>query len=720
MNLPININIDYEYFKHFVPTYLQNSKQYYVCITNLAGKYVFVNQLFQERYSFITENFLGLDFAITIHYEDINKCNEAALYCISHPNKTTIVKIRKPQENLADFYWTEWEFSLLKDENQQAIGILCVGNDDTEKENLKVKEKENYERLVYSESKLRAIIDCSPNYKYLISSDFAILSINKSAKKLIKSIFGKEPAEGHDFRQYLIKGTEENFFKNFYQALAGKTVLVEEEFALQEGVPKSYFQIAYVPAYHKQGKLLGITLTFTSINKRKQIEESLSDAQNKLKAILDSSPVIYILLSPDLKVLSTNQTARKSYLTLMNREVKEGDDFRGFILKETEESFFQNFNRALAGEQVTVEREIYLKEKFKKWFEFAFFPAYDQQGRLIGVSFSALDIDSRKRTEQQLRYSESKVQGILDSRFSSIALIGRSFEMLSINKKMKEAANKLFGKEPQEGDNCLEYVMPDAQDSFKANIEKAFTGEKVFVEKELLEVGGKKYWLDVTYSPVFDDSHQIIGVAYNAIDITHRKKVEDELLESERRLAILANNFPDGSISLIDKNLQILYTGGKIYQTLGINPLTLIGQSISSIFPADTSCKIIELLPSILAGNLHHFEVTRENKVYMNTLSPIIDEPKDIIDKFVLSIIDITAQKQREEEIRSKNEKLEKIAWIQSHEIRRPVANILGLVNLMNEESSYEGIEIYLEHLYRATKELDMIIHKIVYHSNDL
>ncbi|WP_041779332.1 histidine kinase dimerization/phospho-acceptor domain-containing protein [Belliella baltica] len=47
---------------------------------------------------------------------------------------------------------------------------------------------------------------------------------------------------------------------------------------------------------------------------------------------------------------------------------------------------------------------------------------------------------------------------------------------------------------------------------------------------------------------------------------------------------------------------------------------------------------------------------------------------------------DITESKKNQEEIEIQYNKLKKIAWVQSHEVRRPLANLMGLVQVLKEE----------------------------------
>jgi PAS domain S-box-containing protein len=71
--------------------------------------------------------------------------------------------------------------------------------------------------------------------------------------------------------------------------------------------------------------------------------------------------------------------------------------------------------------------------------------------------------------------------------------------------------------------------------------------------------------------------------------------------------------------------------------------------------------------------------------------------------------------KRNQDHIIDQNKRLQEIATISSHEIRRPVATILGLVNLFDHEyiSNSMNKEI-LAHLDSTAKELDSVIHTIV------
>lgn len=77
--------------------------------------------------------------------------------------------------------------------------------------------------------------------------------------------------------------------------------------------------------------------------------------------------------------------------------------------------------------------------------------------------------------------------------------------------------------------------------------------------------------------------------------------------------------------------------------------------------------------------------------------------------------LDITEQKKQTRALEIQNQKLMEIAWVQSHEVRAPLARLMGLVQLLNR-SSAEGLEMKetMNHIMNSANELDEIIRKIV------
>jgi two-component system response regulator len=77
--------------------------------------------------------------------------------------------------------------------------------------------------------------------------------------------------------------------------------------------------------------------------------------------------------------------------------------------------------------------------------------------------------------------------------------------------------------------------------------------------------------------------------------------------------------------------------------------------------------------------------------------------------------LDITQQKKQTEVLARQNKQLLEIAWIQSHEVRGPLARLMGLINFLESyEHDETQLQTFLKPILESAHELDAIIRKIV------
>jgi PAS domain S-box-containing protein len=104
------------------------------------------------------------------------------------------------------------------------------------------------------------------------------------------------------------------------------------------------------------------------------------------------------------------------------------------------------------------------------------------------------------------------------------------------------------------------------------------------------------------------------------------------------------------------------------------------------------------------------------NECWKETSFIPVKDISGIVIGVALNSTDITTRKRQEEQIRIQNEALQRIAIIQSHELRRPVASLLGIMDLMR----MENVEFsYFDIMEVTVQELDEKIRGIVKDSED-
>ncbi|WP_157466084.1 hypothetical protein [Belliella baltica] len=110
----------------------------------------------------------------------------------------------------------------------------------------------------------------------------------------------------------------------------------------------------------------GSFVIFRENTKDQKSKIKLQDSENKLKAILDSTPDCIVLIDRNFKVLAMNKVAVEFCLDAHKKTMNEGDDFRSFIFMEIAGEFHHLFSKALKGGISKFEKEVEVSSKKKK------------------------------------------------------------------------------------------------------------------------------------------------------------------------------------------------------------------------------------------------------------------------------------------------------------------------------------------------------------------
>ena len=198
----------------------------------------------------------------------------------------------------------------------------------------------------------------------------------------------------------------------------------------------------------------------------------------------------------------------------------------------------------------------------------------------------------------------------------------------------------------------------------------------------------------------------------------------NDLKESNKKLRAIFNSSSDINVLIgLDKKVvafnraatafmfdisgeQFLVVGDDIFNH--VSDVAKDGFNIS--FDVASKGKKIQFIE-----NFRLFKSTIDKKLIwlFIELQPVMNDD-GVIEAVSMNITDITKRKEIESAIRQQNNQLKKIAWIQSHKIRKPVANILGLIPLFDRNQLQEEDQVLLDHLKISTAELDSYIREIV------
>jgi signal transduction histidine kinase len=181
----------------------------------------------------------------------------------------------------------------------------------------------------------------------------------------------------------------------------------------------------------------------------------------------------------------------------------------------------------------------------------------------------------------------------------------------------------------------------------------------------------------------------------------------------------LLKNYPEGSISIIDKDLNIIYSGGQLYQQLKKDPLSWTGKSILSMLPLTLQKTIQSRLSEVFSGkfvsDLELRDCCFAGNSYTLDAFPLLEEDRSVKRAGII-IRNITRLKEAEEGFRIALEKEKELGELKSrfvsmasHEFRTPLSTILTSAYLLSKYTTTEEQPKRDKHLERIISSVNTL-----------
>jgi PAS domain S-box-containing protein len=225
------------------------------------------------------------------------------------------------------------------------------------------------------------------------------------------------------------------------------------------------------------------------------------------------------------------------------------------------------------------------------------------------------------------------------------------------------------------------------------------------------------------FSCFFDSKNEIIGILCIGYDLTKEKKLTNILLETQSKLNSLLNSTNEGFIFL-NVDFKVLYfnkSAEENYAKHYLNQEIKTAENfLSYCATEEEKIELEAIYNKVMEGNQIQFVQEQNNFWFQISLFKVVtDDGKTI--GLAYGITDITQHKKDQLRILEQNKKLKEIAWQQSHEVRSPVVNLLGITSILNNENSNlsdEDKAILLKAVNTEIVRLDQIIKSIIEKTN--
>jgi|GEM_PF-1475946 len=170
-----------------------------------------------------------------------------------------------------------------------------------------------------------------------------------------------------------------------------------------------------------------------------------------------------------------------------------------------------------------------------------------------------------------------------------------------------------------------------------------------------------------------------------------RIKNEQKLIESRQLYKSIAENFPKGTVDVLDRKFKYIYTEGSEYKSIGMDPKDLIGTYHLAKYDTATAASAKIQLDKVFEGETVIYEIFYNDQHYMKIGVPLFDD-HGRVERILLVTQNITDAKKSEVEreklikdLSNHNDELQRFAYIVSHNLRAPIVNITSLLDLFDE-----------------------------------
>jgi PAS domain S-box-containing protein len=450
----------------------------------------------------------------------------------------------------------------LTDSHGNFSGMLVYSRDVTERKDMEGTLRE-------SKAQLRQVIDLVPHMIYAKDRDGRFLLANKTTAEGCGTSPEDMVDRTHQELHSPVVEEYEMYLKDDREVIDGGKIkfIPEENFTYPDGhtvvleTTKIPFTTTGIPA------VLGVSVDITE---RKRAIETQLILQNIANAVNTSKDISELCVSIQ-KHLSKIIDTTNFLLGLYNEEndtlsftfkVDEKDKYTSFPLGKTPTAYVIRTGKPLLATKKVIDEltkagkvkmigtpsEIWLGVPLKFDNEVVGIitvQSYDNASAYTPKDVKLLEFVSnqiaiglqRKRAEEALKESKAKLQAVFDGVNDPMYVIDKNYRVVMTNKSLLELKNISQGEAI--GNYCYE-VYHDRKERCKAcAVQKVFeTRDIAKVETSFSVPDGSFRFFEVYGYPLFDENGDVYQVLETTRDITDRKLLEEELLQSQKMEAI--------------------------------------------------------------------------------------------------------------------------------------------------------------------------------------
>src|SRR5829696_1021341 len=387
------------------------------------------------------------------------------------------------------------------------------------------------------------------------------------------------------------------------------------------------------------------------VTERKAVEADPAEPHLGIQEVLERITDGFYALDREWRFIYVNQTA-ESIIGRTRGELLGQDHWQVFGPEITAQ-FFPSYQRAMI-EGVAVEVDLHYAPA-DRWFEGRVYPSAD------GVSVVFRDVTERKRTQQALQDAETKFRALVEQLPAVVSL--NAHDEHSSTLYVSPQIEQILGYAPAEytADPAfwLQTVHPDDLQRVLAEIARTnVTGEPFRVEYRRITRDGRVIWILDEGVLVRDDAGRPRHWQSVQLDITDRKRAEEELRQSEERFRTAFDHAAIG-MSLVALDGRFLRVNAALCDLTGYSEPELLTKTFQEITHPDDLEADLAQVDRLLAGEMRAFHMEKRylrkdgEVIWIRLSCALVRDAQGAPLHLIGQLEDITERQRAEETVRA-------------------------------------------------------------------
>lgn len=320
----------------------------------------------------------------------------------------------------------------------------------------------------------------------------------------------------------------------------GQTVYLSNHTTLISRGGKEYqISDSAAPIRDADNKIMGMVLVFNDGTEKYKIREELRHSLQRLSLHWHDTPLGMIEWNTHFEILDLNPAAEQIFG--FSKADIQGQHASKNILPEISRVSAENGwaellantgGRRRRHKNITKDGRIILCD----WYNT---PLVNDEGQIIGVSSSVMDITEQERLETLEKESKTQLQQVMDGMLTMVATLKPDGTVTFVNEQPLKLLGLTRGDVIGKGFwECPWFVADELEQiHIQDDCNRVAQGETISRELEIVILGGN-LWVDFSLHPVLDEQGNVVSLVAEGGDASKRKLAEAHIIRNQKMDAL--------------------------------------------------------------------------------------------------------------------------------------------------------------------------------------